>query len=1296
MNNEKTTTMIGKEILNYRITGILGQGGMGTVYVGVNKFIQEQKVAIKVINHDMLNDFTRQRLEEEAHRLASLNHPNIVKLINFHKDEKGSVYLIMECAEGVSIEKFIRDINGLVVVDRICPLFEPILDGIASAHNHKTKNEDGKLVPDPIIHCDIKPSNIVITPDKDQKIKILDFGIAQIVNEQDGSTNMIMGTPSYMSPEQIRGEKLDTRSDIYSLGVMLHQMLTGNVPYDTTTLTEQQINQKVIEEPLPRMATYYKYIPEKIQKIVDKATAKNPKDRYQTCEEFKKALHNAIYPPKMPLWSKIAAIAAAVIVVGVVGFVWDYNRVKTYYYKDYVEQWGVPQGLGELSSSEHSHASRSYKFVYQRGKLLRVSHINSLDNIIDDGESERNERPIDQELYYADNGNLNRVKVKDRSGKVLYVKSYNEKLTVMAFQYDDEHNTERVLSNSTVGYGRTLEANSDNRGRISRWWIEYDEDGYVVSEKYHSLDNSAVGDENGIYGRTYVRDDKGRAIEIHYIGMDGKPQPTKWGLGIKKLEYDDDDNWVKATYLTVDGKAAFDDTDGTSVYKLEYDDYGNVVTAFQCDGTGEPMLPKKNGFSGAHYTYDKKGMRIQMDVLDTDNQLMFEKSMGCAIVKYEYDENGYENKRTFCDTKGTPVLTKEGNAITECKNDEHGNNVEQWYKDTKGNLCESTSGYAGGKAEYDSIGNMTKVVYYDTNKKPAILDDGVTGLLMKYNEFGQKTQVTNLGKDLKPAPDNDGIIIGRVEYDKRGNDIKYSYYEADGKTLRLNSEGVAGWTYAYDETGALTEMAYFDTKGNPALSLSDHFAKMKVTYDENGNRNSLRYYDANDKLTLVDGIAGNDYKNDKRGNVLEEKPVGLNNELAAGKLISKYKYDAFANQTEHALYDKSGAAVNKFGIHRYVYVYNSRNQIVEQRNYGTNGQLVVGTDNGSFAIQKNEFDAMGNRIKTSFFGTDSKPMVCEEGWSSSKYEYDNYGNIIKQSFFGVDSKPTDPSVMVPVGICKYNKNNNIIYIAAQDGKGHFIINPNTGWAIRRSEYDAKSNLIFQSVYDANDKPMIGPDGYHKITYKYDENDNQTEEAYFDTKEKPMSVEGVHMEKTEYNAKGQITSMSTYNQAGKPVDNSVGYQKMTVAYKDDIPAVRKYYCASGSLFATQTYDASTGNWTTKMASAAGSPSGSAPMANNASSASSSWHQAVQEANAECPLNCGNGVYLQSITASGNSVTVVFKLMEVSKYDMTEEQNKNISSVAVQTANEMKRAIDAPSNIAVHVKIVDKANRLIYSK
>ena len=307
--------MIGKEVLNYTIVSLIGKGGMGSVYLAEHKYIKQQKVAIKVINSDMVNDFTRQRLKEEAEHLASLNHQNIVRFHDYHIDELGSIYLIMEYADGISLDKYIQTVSGLIVEDKICPLFEPILDAVEYAHEHN------------IIHRDIKPANIIIT--KEGIPKILDFGIATIINRESvEKDDMVMGTPSYMSPEQVRGDHLDSRSDIYSLGVMLHQMLTGNAPYDTTTLTEYDINKKVVEEPLPRMRTYYKYVSDKVQKIVDKATAKEPGERYQTCDDFKKALHRVIYPPKIPkwVWTSVAAIVLLMIGGGV--YFWDYNRTK--------------------------------------------------------------------------------------------------------------------------------------------------------------------------------------------------------------------------------------------------------------------------------------------------------------------------------------------------------------------------------------------------------------------------------------------------------------------------------------------------------------------------------------------------------------------------------------------------------------------------------------------------------------------------------------------------------------------------------------------------------------------------------------------------------------------------------------------------------------------------------------------------------------------------------------------------------------------------------------------------------
>ena len=122
--------MIGKEVLNYTIVSLIGKGGMGSVYLAEHKYIKQQKVAIKVINSDMVNDFTRQRLKEEAEHLASLNHQNIVRFHDYHIDELGSIYLIMEYADGISLDKYIQTVSGLIVEDKICPLFEPILDAV--------------------------------------------------------------------------------------------------------------------------------------------------------------------------------------------------------------------------------------------------------------------------------------------------------------------------------------------------------------------------------------------------------------------------------------------------------------------------------------------------------------------------------------------------------------------------------------------------------------------------------------------------------------------------------------------------------------------------------------------------------------------------------------------------------------------------------------------------------------------------------------------------------------------------------------------------------------------------------------------------------------------------------------------------------------------------------------------------------------------------------------------------------------------------------------------------------------
>ena len=318
--------MIPAEILNYRLIRPLGSGGMGQVFLAQNKNIN-QLVAIKSLHPQYANNMAlRNRFKQEAVMLSSLNHPNIVKFLNYVENEYG-VFLIMEYVDGYTLEDFINKKNGLIVEKRAYPMMSEILDAFSYAHKRG------------IVHRDIKPSNIFIN--SEGHIKVMDFGIAQILSDVGaGGAGPVMGTPEYMSPEQVFGHTIDQRSDIYSLGVLLHQMLTGRAPYDATTLSELEIKRRVINDSLPRMKDYYPYVSEGLQKVVDKATSKNVCQRYSSCDEMKKAIKQVVDPDPVNKTALYGGIAIAVVIIGVALGVWDYYRTKVSYYKDYVEFYG--------------------------------------------------------------------------------------------------------------------------------------------------------------------------------------------------------------------------------------------------------------------------------------------------------------------------------------------------------------------------------------------------------------------------------------------------------------------------------------------------------------------------------------------------------------------------------------------------------------------------------------------------------------------------------------------------------------------------------------------------------------------------------------------------------------------------------------------------------------------------------------------------------------------------------------------------------------------------------------------
>lgn len=269
--------MLGKTIGNYKVTKFIGDGGMGQVWLAEHTLLG-RKVAIKSLHPQFArNAGIRARFKQEAATLAHLQHPNIVALHDYI-EEGDDAFLVMEYVEGTPLDELITHQTGPIPTEQLRELFGQILDGFVYAH--------GKMV----VHRDIKPSNFLVT--KDGNVKILDFGIAKILTESNQKltkTGANMGTVLYMSPEQVRGEALDLRSDIYSLGVTLFQMATGQCPYNADS-SEFLVYDQIVNKPLPPASQIYPGVTAEMETLISKATQKLAVDRFQDCTEFKRAL----------------------------------------------------------------------------------------------------------------------------------------------------------------------------------------------------------------------------------------------------------------------------------------------------------------------------------------------------------------------------------------------------------------------------------------------------------------------------------------------------------------------------------------------------------------------------------------------------------------------------------------------------------------------------------------------------------------------------------------------------------------------------------------------------------------------------------------------------------------------------------------------------------------------------------------------------------------------------------------------------------------------------------------------
>jgi serine/threonine protein kinase len=270
----------------YRVEGRLGFGGMSTVHLALDLRLERQ-VAVKLLAEHLAEDPTFiSRFQREAQAAARLVHPNIVQVFDSGQDEStGQYFIVMEYIQGQSCAEILRD-DGWLDVDEAIAIIDQACEGLHYAHRHG------------VVHRDVKPGNLLRA--REGEVKLADFGIAK-ATEQSSITQVgsVLGTAAYLAPEQARGEEAGPRADLYALGVVTYQLISGRLPYEASSLTELALKQQQ-EEP-PMLDTLVAAVSPELAEAVAVSLALDPQERYQTAREMGRALGdgaNGIAPPE--------------------------------------------------------------------------------------------------------------------------------------------------------------------------------------------------------------------------------------------------------------------------------------------------------------------------------------------------------------------------------------------------------------------------------------------------------------------------------------------------------------------------------------------------------------------------------------------------------------------------------------------------------------------------------------------------------------------------------------------------------------------------------------------------------------------------------------------------------------------------------------------------------------------------------------------------------------------------------------------------------------------------------------
>lgn len=817
-------------------------------------------------------------------------------------------------------------------------------------------------------------------------------------------------------------------------------------------------------------------------------------------------------------------IACLTFLVLVASGIYDYTRTKVEYYADWVDCNGVAQGVIPLTDEQYSHRYASYKFEYTRvsfgekgfysWRLNKVSLVNSK-GVVSSYTPDNHAffYPI-QEYKYTD-GYVTEIINRNTYNRVVMrytIKDdYDHKVACLVdMEGKEKHQGSAYLSGSTTAF---LSDANPNMSKIKRFHYTRNEKGYITKVTYHAndadeLDESAIGDNNNIYGKLFDLDEFGRVTKVTYINHEGNPMTDKYGVGYIRYSNAGFEENDTTEYLGSDGKLAYNEHRfARQINKL--DKYGNPVESCNEGVDGKPC-------------YDYKNIYRQV---------------------VTFDENGCFTEIKYFDFDGNLSYCSDNYAIQRVKYDSKGRYIEVSHYDVNDKFCYIKGNYSIAKAKYNSVDCIVEVSSFDVNDKPCIEQNyGVHKHCYNYDEnnylteeslYDEKGKLTisstyHFAKQVLKY-DNYHQLISIKNFDNKEQPCYYNNYTCESRR-------------AYDSRGNLIKLEYFDTEGKPCIC-KDGFAAITYKYDNYGNRIEERYYGINNEPIYINMCASIQYDYYPNGLIMEDRYYDENGKLCLNNkwyAISRYEWDNNGNQTKVSFFDTDTVpCYYKDGLYSCMeFIYDNNGNEIKEIFYDSKGNVSL-MSKGLYAIAEFKFDNYRHIIEYSYFNEKGQPCYYDKDYHILRVKYDLRGNVTQRSIYGVDGKPTLSREGSSIIEYKYDSKNNIIRTDFKDITGNNINQRNRGYSTEVVTYDNMSNIIRREYYDMHGKPCMINAHYSDYnmffsssTCKYDIWGNCIEFAYYDVFGKATKAMTYAFKYVQYDICGRVIEEKYKQSDGK--------------------------------------------------------------------------------------------------------------------------------------------------------------------